>query len=206
MIDYLMKDRKIPDRKAYRRTVSPSSLLKESLPEGHRATHTKIGREAEKRAAVRLRAIYGHRIVITKGPRASGTDGKPDLLIRTDPPILVEVKTCQLFHKKRLWGVAKTFFHSWKRLTIYAQEHLMNRVMLIEYRHKEASIFVWLTGEAVDRLAAEKRQEKPEIDVFHIEFRQALKHGELLSDRGFSLEPIVTSQRKMDTYSTDGDR
>ena len=194
------KPRKTPPRKPYRKGVSPSSILKNSMNEGDRETHTKLGREAELRVAARLREIYGDRMVVDSGPHATGQKGSPDLLLLTDPPILVEVKTCQLFHKNRLWGVAKTFIHAWERLTLYARARLMNRVMVIEYRHKRDHIYIWLSGEKVDQLLESKLDKSPDLGVFHMEFREALEHGELLSDRGFSLEPIETPQTRMDGW------
>lgn len=196
----LPKPRDTPPRKPYRDKASPSSILKDSMEEGDRAVHTKLGREAELRVAARLREIYGNRKVIDSGSHASGQKGKPDLLLLTDPPTLVEVKTCQLIHKKRLWGVAKTFIHAWERLTLYARAHIMKRVMVIEYRHKDASIFVWLPGNAVDNLLEDKLAANPDLGVFHIEYREALECGELLTERGFTLEPIKTSQKKIDRF------
>jgi hypothetical protein len=196
----LTRPRETPPRKPYRKGHAPSDIIKDSLPESDRAVHTKLGREAELRVAARLREIYGNRKVIDSGSHASGQKGKPDLLLLTDPPTLVEVKTCQLIHKKRLWGVAKTFIHAWERLTLYARSHLMNRVLVIEYRHKDSSIFVWLPGDKVDNLLVDKLEANPDLGVFHIEFREALERGELLTDRGFKLEPIETSQKKIDGF------
>ena len=170
------------------------------MDEGDRETHSKLGREAELRVAARLRDIYGERRVISDGPRATGTKGKPDVLIITDPPILVEVKTCQLFHKKRLWGVAKTFIPAWERLTLYAQTRLLSRVLVIEFRHKGAYVYLWLPGEAVDKLLEEKLAKNPDLGIFHMEFREALERGHILSDRGFDLEPVVSSQKRMDGF------
>ena len=178
-----------------------STILIDSKSEGDRATHTKVGRDAELRVARILGRIYGERNVVFDGAMATGSDGKPDVLLTLDPPVLVEVKTCTLFHKKRIFGAAKTFVHAWNRLSRYAKSKLMKRVMIIEYRHKDSYIYVWIKGEVVDEMI-EKRLAKSEngFNVFHFDFRQALECGELLTERGINAAPAESPQEKMDEF------
>lgn len=195
----LEKSLKIPPRK--KDTSLPvSSILIDSKSESDRATHTKVGRDAELRVAKILSKIYGNRNVITEGSFASGTNGKPDILLKLDLPILIEVKTCTLFHKKRIFGAAKTFLHSWERLTRYAQQRLMGRIIIVEYRHKGLAIYVWVDGNDVDRMIEDRKKSNPNFNVFHFEFREALKYGQILTERGFETEPIESSQQRIDSF------
>jgi len=180
--------------------VKPSSIIKASLEEGHRATHTQIGKDAEKRVAAILGRIYGKRRVSVGTSQSSGTVGRPDVLLMTDPPVLVEVKTCTLFHRRRIFGAAKTFMHSWLRLTGYAEARLMDRIMVIEYRHKGDAIYAWIRGEDVDRMIEERKKDNEEIEVFHFEFRDALKYGRILTERGFKIREPDSTQKKMDGF------
>ena len=178
-----------------------SSLIIFNRPESDRATHSKIGRDAEKRVADFLSKIYGSRNVVFQSSLASGTNGRPDVLLKQDPPILIEVKTCTLFHRKRIFGAAKTFIHSWKRLSQYAESRLMRRIMVIEYRHKGEYIYVWIKGQNVDQMLADRLETTDnKIEVFHFDFRQALIAGDILTDKGFDAEKIVSPQKRIDVF------
>ena len=182
------------------KAIAKSSIIKDGLEEGHRATHTKIGKDAEKRVATILMGIYGDRKVVVGSVHSSGTAGKPDVLLMTDPPVLVEVKTCRLFHKKRIFGAAKTFMHSWLRLSEYAKTRRMDRIMVIEYRHKGDAIYAWIRGEEVDQMIAERKENNEPFEVFHFEFREALKYGRILTNKGFEIIEPDSLQKRMDRF------
>lgn len=178
-----------PKRKPYSKKASSSSIVKESLPDGDRSVHTKLGKEGEKRVYEILCLIYGR----DKVKVGDGTNGKPDLYV-LDPHVLVEVKSCELIKKDGSLGGAKTFVHSWMRLTRHADARLMNRILLIEFRHKEQYLYIWISGEAMDKHV----KEHLENDVVHLNFLKALKLGNLLEPIPFTLNPLRLPQTKLD--------
>lgn len=180
--------------------IAKSSIIKDGLEEGHRATHSRIGKDAEKRVATILRGIYGDRKVVVGSSHSSGTAGKPDVLLMTDPPVLVEVKTCTLFHRRRIFGAAKTFMHSWLRLSEYAKTRRMDRIMVIEYRHKGDAVYAWIRGEEVDRMIEDRKKINPIFEVFHFTFREAMQYGKILTDKGFMIIEPDSSQERMDGF------
>jgi len=178
-----------PSRKSYTKKASPSSIIKNSLPDGDRAVHTKLGREGENRVYEILCLIYGR----NKVKMGDGTNGKPDLYV-IEPHILVEVKSCELVKKDGSLGAAKTFVHSWMRLTRHADARLMNRILVIEFRHKEQFLYVSITGEAMDKHV----REHLDNDVVHIDFLKALELGNILEIIPFELESLDLPQTKLD--------
>ena len=75
-----------------------SSIIRASLPESRRARHEMIGNMAEQEVAKRLAEVFGTRNVRRDGPGYSGTDGEPDLLLKTDKAqIYIEVKSFKPF-------------------------------------------------------------------------------------------------------------
>ena len=77
----------------------------------------------------------------------------------------------------------------------------MRRIMVIEYRHKGAYIYVWIDGKRVDKMIEERKaQSENGFEVFHFDFRQALIAGHILTDQGFNIEEIESTQKKMDGF------
>lgn len=72
----------------------------------------------------------------------------------------------------------------------------MGRVYLIEWRHKKESLYTWLDGTAIDSILADK----PEIEVFHVDFKTALKLGNMVTTKRLTPSIIQTKQRSMGGY------
>ncbi len=126
----------------------------------------------------------------------SGTNGEPDVVVLSHPPIHVEVKTCELIKKCGSIGTAKGFRHSWMRLSERARGRRMERVYFIEWRHKGEYLYTWLDGSVIDELL----DKKPGLEVFHVPFKMALVKGQIISDKMMSPEPLQTSQKSMGDY------
>lgn len=94
-----------PYRKPWRKTRPSSSILEDALPDAHGATHSRIGREGEKRVCHILNEIYGPGSATIQ----AGTQGRPDVLLK-NPPTLIEVKTAELMKrtKNSLGGLKHT--------------------------------------------------------------------------------------------------
>lgn len=187
-----------PKRKKPVRIRPPSSILEDALPDGHRATHSRIGRDGEKRVCHVLNEIYGPGSAVIR----EGTKGRPDILLK-DPVTLIEVKSTELMKRtKNSLGGAKTFASSWVLLTEYAKSRNMGRVMIIEFRHKKSYLYIWIPGKEVDKIVQEKIEAG--VDVVHVDFRTALKIGEILIPNRMVLESRKTPQTSMDNYVKTG--
>lgn len=62
--------------------------------------------------------------------------------------------------------------------------------MIIEFRHKESYLYLWIPGKEIDKIMSEKEGNK----VIHIDFRTALQVGELLIPNRMRLEIVDSSQ------------
>lgn len=75
--------------------------------------------------------------------------------------------------------------------------------MIIEFRHKESYLYIWIPGKEVDKIVQEKIEDG--VDVVHIDFRTALRIGEILIPDRMVMDPRDTPQTSMDEYIKTGD-
>ena len=199
-------------------TRGHSSITMESYTSARRAKRTQIGFEAVLRLGDKFAEVYGESAISLGSGNASGTDGKPDLLLKLNPhPIAVEVKHVQGFttslrevkgqrRKVRYprLGYMKLYRVAWDDMTRYAKGRRMRRMLVVEYgvRGGGQPVYMWLTGREVDEALEERLAVNPKLLTLNIGFWEMHRRGQVLRFREGELERWLNAEGAVESSQT----
>ena len=147
-----------------------SNIVRNSLYEGRRALHEQIGLEAELHVCEQLCKIFDKNRIYHGLPGYSGTDGQPDIFVRSPyGPLFIEVKSIRPFYrayrktKTKLrrtgyWkpGSAKLNKEAWANLKKLSMDQLTQIFIIVDlrFRKEDRRVDLLLTEDQIDRFVA----------------------------------------------------
>jgi len=155
-----------------------SSIIRKDLPFDVRQRRHEIGQQGEINVGNILADIYGHRKVSYGFDGYSeGTNGYPDLVLKLNPPIAIEVKSITPFTKvKKKNGVYKSAGYvairreQWYSELRFARERLAKLILVVEVRLKDKGMYFWFNSEQIEKYMAIRKGDRIHIhldDVFN---------------------------------------
>ncbi len=150
-----------------------SSIIRRNLASNRKERLHEIGEQGELNVNKLLCDHFGHR-KISWGFQgySEGTNGCPDLVIKTNPPLAIEVKSISPFttRKGNNRGVNYVAIRrdQWKREKQFAMDKKGKLIVIVEIRLKEKGIYFWFTSKQIDRYMKELKGETIHISLWRV--------------------------------------
>lgn len=132
-----------------------SSIIRRDLSKYRRERRYEIGQQGEINVGNMLAEHFGHRkISWGVDGYSEGTDGFPDLVIKTFPPIAVEVKSITPFtniknKETKQVGYVKVKRDQWANELQFAINKKARLILIVEVRLKDKGLYFWFTSEQI---------------------------------------------------------
>lgn len=151
-----------------------SSIIRRDLSKFRRERRYEIGQQGEINVGNMLAEHFGHR-KISWGFEgySSGTNGCPDLVIKTLPPIAVEVKSISPFtvrtkNNSKGVGYVAVRREQWLNELKFARDKKARLILIVEVRLKDKGLYFWFTSEQVDRYMKKLKGERIHISLWDV--------------------------------------
>ena len=166
-----------------------SSIIRKDLPFHTRQRRHEIGQQGEINVGNILADIYGHRKVSYGFEGYSeGTNGYPDLVLKLNPPIAIEVKSITPFTKrKNKGGIYRSASwvairrDQWYNELRFAKSRLAKLILIVEIRLKDKGIYFWFNSEQIEQYMKIRKGDRIHIhlDDILIEGRSLIYEDEI---------------------------
>lgn len=160
-----------------------SSIIRENLAYTRRERLHEIGAQGEINVGNLLAEHFGNRNVSHGFDNYSeGTNGLPDIVLKTDPPLAIEVKSTSTFVTRKTED--KTYRRNntvaikrdqWKNERMFAYNRNMKIILIVEVRLKNKGIYFWFNENMLKEFF-----EKGKGEWLHINIHDILNKGNLL--------------------------
>jgi hypothetical protein len=151
-----------------------SSIIRKNLSEYRRERRYELGQQGEINVGNLLADHFGHRKISWGFEGYSeGTNGFPDLVIKTLPPIAIEVKSISPFtvrKKNDSKGVGYVAIRreQWVNQLKFARDKNAKLILVVEVRLKDKGIYFWFTSDQVDRYMKKLKGERVHISLWDV--------------------------------------
>lgn len=155
-----------------------SSIMRKNLPYDFRQRRYELGEQGEINVGKILCEYFGHRKVSYKFEGYSeGTNGYPDIVLKLDPPLAIEVKSIKPFTKQenkkgfyRSAGWVAIRREQWYDELKFAKEHLAKLILIVEVRLKDKGLYFWFNSDQIEEYMKIRKGERIHIhldDIFN---------------------------------------
>ncbi len=135
-----------------------TSIIRNNLPYSTRERRHEIGKQGEINVGKLLAEYFGHRKVsYAFDGYSEGTNHYPDLVLRLNPPLAIEVKSINPYKERtiktgKIKGVNYVGINRYQWFEVYkfARNRLANYVLIVEVRLKEKGIYFWFEPETIE--------------------------------------------------------
>jgi len=132
-----------------------SSIIRKDLPFTRNERHHELGIQGEINVGKLLGDYFGVRnISYAMDGYSEGTNGYPDLILKLNPPLAIEIKSMSTFvHRTRGDKTAKYINYvpivkdSWYNELAFAKSKKMKLILIVEIRLKDKGIYFWFDHE-----------------------------------------------------------
>ncbi len=151
-----------------------SSIIRKDLSKYRRERRYEIGQQGEINVGNMLAEHFGHRkISWGVDGYSEGTDGFPDLVIKTFPPIAVEVKSITPFTVRKdgnTKGVSYVAIRreQWINEMQFAMNKKARLILIVEVRLKDKGLYFWFTSEQIQGYMKRLKGERVHISLWDI--------------------------------------
>ena len=160
-----------------------SSIIRNNLSYETRERRYEIGKQGEANVGDLLAEYFGvNKISYGFDNYSTGTDGYPDLVLKTYPPIAVEVKSISPFTvrktkngKIKSCGYVAVKRSQWYNELSFASNRNAKLILIVEVRMKDRGLYFWFDSEQI-----QKYMDKLKGDRIHISFFNILSEGHSL--------------------------
>lgn len=150
-----------------------SSIIRKDLPFDIRQRRHELGQQGEINVGNMLADVYGHRKVSYGFDGYSeGTNGYPDLVLKLNPPIAIEVKSIKPFtDKKNKNGIYKSAGYvairrdQWYNELQFARSRLAKLILVVEIRLRDKGIYFWFNSEQIEHYMSIRKGERIHIHL-----------------------------------------
>lgn len=167
-----------------------TSIIRKNLPYDSRQRRHELGEQGEINVGKLLADVFGHRKVsYCFDGYSEGTNGYPDLVLKLNPPIAIEIKSMSPFTKKKnKRGVYKSAGYvaikrsQWYEQLKFARGRLAKLILVVEVRLKDKGLYFWFNSEQIEKYMKIREGERIHIhldDVFN-EARSLIYPDEVL--------------------------
>lgn len=167
-----------------------TSIIRKNLPYDARQRRHELGEQGEINVGKLLADVFGHRKVSYGFDGYSeGTNGYPDLVLKLNPPIAIEVKSIKPFMKQknkrgfyRSAGYVSIRRVQWYEELKFARNRLAKLILVVEVRLKDKGLYFWFNSEQIEKYMKKGNSEWVHIhldDIFN-EARSLIYPDEVL--------------------------
>ncbi len=154
-----------------------SSIIRKDLSFSRKERYHEIGEQGEINVGKLLSSIYGHRIVSYGFDGYSeGTNGYPDLVLKLNPPLAIEVKSMYPYvirnkkdgkkYKYQNWVPINKI--QWENEKQFAKNKMAKLILIIEIRLKDKGIYFWFDSEQVEEYFDKSKSEYGYIPLYDV--------------------------------------
>lgn len=151
-----------------------SSIIRRDLSKYRRERRYEIGQQGEINVGNMLAEHFGHRkISWGVDGYSEGTDGFPDLVIKTFPPIAVEVKSITPFTVRKDGNTKGVSYvavrrEQWINEMQFAMNKKARLILIVEVRLKDKGLYFWFTSEQIQGYMKRLKGERVHISLWDI--------------------------------------
>ena len=151
-----------------------SSIIRKDLPDNRRERRHEIGQQGEINVGNLLAEHFGHRKISWGFDGYSeGTNGCPDLVIKTFPPIAVEVKSIMPFtvrkeNNNKGVGYVAVKREQWDNELRFARDKKARLILIVEVRLKDRGLYFWFTSKQIEGYMKRLKGERVHISLWDV--------------------------------------
>ena len=160
-----------------------NSIMRRNLPYDFRQRRHELGEQGEINVGKILCKYFGHRkLSYGYDDYSSGTNGYPDIVLKTNPVIAIEVKSIAPFTKKETSnGIYKSAGYvairreQWYEELKFARERLGKLILVVEVRLRDRGLYFWFNSDQIEEYMKKLKGER-----IHIHLDDILNKGRSL--------------------------
>jgi len=151
-----------------------TSTIRKDLPETRRERRHELGEQGELNVSKLLSEHFGYRKVSYGFDGYSeGTDYYPDIVLKLNPPLCIEVKSIAPFTYKKI-GNGKTYKSAgwvairriqWNEQLKFARSRRAKLILIVEVRLHDKGLYFWFDSEQIDEYMKKLKGDRIHIHV-----------------------------------------
>jgi len=150
-----------------------NSIMRRNLPYDFRQRRHELGEQGEINVGKILCEYFGFRKVsYGYDDYSSGTDGYPDIVLKLNPILAIEVKSIKPFTmKKNKNGIYKSAGYvairrdQWYEELKFARERLGKLILIVEVRLRDKGLYFWFNSDQIEEYMKKLKGERIHIHL-----------------------------------------